>query len=195
VIATLLASILLCGEPVDIRGDRVQFTPKQTRESHAATRAGLVRWAATAQGREILRRFAAPEYQIIVIEDREEPSMGRAPQPGMLTFLNTNDAKKRKTYELILNPMPANVPPDATPLPNQPRTTADFMAAAWAAEMLHIYLYSKGIALPHHERGDFQEAWLAVATELGFPTMQHGDIADDRPRRRPADRETGRPEE
>ena len=184
--ALLLGSILLCGEPVRVRGDlSVQFTDKQVRESSAATRAGFVRWAATAQGRELVRRFNAAEYRIVVVEDPDEPSVGRAPQPGMITFLGVNDRAKVKTFELIVNPRAAGVPEDATPFDGQPSTGADFMAAAWAAEMLHIHLYSQGIALPHHERNDFQEAWLAVATQLGFPTMTHGEGGDEPPRRPP----------
>jgi hypothetical protein len=49
------------------------------------------------------------------------------------------------------------------------------MATAWAAEMLHIYFYSKGISLPHHTRSDFQDEWRAMARELGFPDMRHDD--------------------
>ena len=54
------------------------------------------------------------------------------------------------------------------------------MAAAWAAEMLHIDFYARGIALPHHERDDFQERWMAVAGQLGFGRMTHGMEHDDR---------------
>lgn len=187
----LLGSILLCGEPVRVRADlTVQFTDKQLHESAPATRAGFVRWAATGQGRELLRRFAATEYRVVVTEDPEEPSMGRAPQPGMLTFLGVNDRSKVKTYELILNPRHDSVPIDAVPLANQPATRTDFMAAAWAAEMLHIHLYSQGVALPHHERDDFQQAWLTVATQLGFPTMTHG--LNEEPHGRPTTRVIGR---
>ena len=49
------------------------------------------------------------------------------------------------------------------------------MAAAWAAELLHIDFYSRGISLPHHQRADFQREWRAIAEELGFPTMPHGE--------------------
>jgi hypothetical protein len=180
--ALLLGSILLCGEPLHVRGDgSVQFSDRQLRGSHSGTRAGFVRWAATAQGRELLRRFNGREYRIVVVEDPDEPSMGRAPQPGMITFLQVNDRAKVKTFELIVNPRAAFVPSDATTLAGQPSSVADFMAAAWAAEMLHIHLYSQGIALPHHEREDFQTAWLEVATQLGFPTMQHGGDSEEGP--------------
>jgi hypothetical protein len=47
------------------------------------------------------------------------------------------------------------------------------MSTAWAAEMLHIDFYARGIPLPHHERPDFQERWQSVASELGFPVLQH----------------------
>jgi hypothetical protein len=49
------------------------------------------------------------------------------------------------------------------------------MAIAWAGEMLHIYFYARGISLPHHERPDFQEQWVAIASELGMATVRHDD--------------------
>jgi len=57
----------------------------------------------------------------------------------------------------------------------QPATAADQMAAAWAGEMLHIYFYSTGISLPHHQRADFQQEWHLMAAELGLPNMPHAD--------------------
>lgn len=184
--ALLLGSIVLCGEPLRVRADlSVQFTDKQVRESHAATRAGLVRWAATPQGRELLSKFDAKEYRVVVVEDPEEPSMGRAPMPGMITFLNVTDRAKVKTYELILNPFAGFVPSEAITLGGQPTSVNDYMAAAWAAEMLHIHLYAQGVSLPHHQRDDFQQAWLEVAEQLGFPTMQHGGDSVERPRQAP----------
>ena len=177
--------IVLAGEPIHFDSGSVRFTPRQIEQTSEAVRAGLVRWAATRQGRRLLRHFTTAEYRIVVREDFDEPGIGRAPEPGILTFLATGDRAKTKTYELILNPTPWKLPAGATALPNEPATTADLLAAAWAAEMLHIYLYSKGIRLPHHERSEFQEQWLAVARELGFPGMTHGD-RDVVPRRRPS---------
>ena len=72
------------------------------------------------------------------------------------------------------------------PLPNQPATPADMMAAAWAGEMLHVDFYARGISLPHHSRDDFQTEWEAVAVELGFPALRHNDEDERRYRRRGA---------
>jgi hypothetical protein len=56
------------------------------------------------------------------------------------------------------------------------------MAAAWAAEMLHIDFYARGISLPHHSRSDFQSEWLIIATQLGFPNLPHEDESERPPR-------------
>ena len=61
----------------------------------------------------------------------------------------------------------------------EPTTPAQVMAAAWAAEMLHIDFYSRGISLPHHSRTDFQTEWREVARQLGFPYLAHGDESDE----------------
>ena len=168
--------ILLGGERIRIGADStIEFTASQIRRSEAATRAGLMRWAATAQGRRLLAAFAKNQDKIVVIEDRAEEGAGRAPQPGMATLLAATDPAQMKVYELVLNPAPVVLPKGATPLPNQPATTEDFVALAWAAELLHISFYARGIPLPHHQRPDFQEQWLEIATQLGFPTSKHGE--------------------
>lgn len=178
------SGVLLAGEPIAFDANAaIRFTPKQLSQTNAATRAGLVRWAATPQGRTLLLHFMSGEFEVHVIESLDEPGVGRAPQPGIATFTSLGDHAKRKSYQLILNPSPRNVPEGTVPLPNQPTTTADVMALAWAAEMLHIYFYAQGITLPHHSRADFQEMWRIVAAELGFGSLTHGDGDEDsRPR-------------
>ena len=168
--------IVLGGERIHLGDDlSVQFTSSQLRRSQAVTRAAFVRWAATAQGRRILTALAQNNHKIVVIEDPEEEGAGRAPQPGIATLLAANDPAQAKVYEIILNPAPVAIPKGMTPLPNQPATAEDFVALAWAAELLHIHFYARGIPLPHHNRPDFQEAWLEIATQLGFPTSEHGE--------------------
>ena len=69
---------------------------------------------------------------------------------------------------------------------------ASYCTTFLKAEMLHIYFYSQGISLPHHERSDFQDEWRAVAAELGMPGVTHND--DDELRgqhRRPTIRTIG----
>jgi hypothetical protein len=168
--------IILAGEAVQFADDAtIHFTERQLRETSAATRAGLMRWAATRGGDTLLDYFIGNRCRIIVREDPAEPGEGRAPQPGMATMIAANDPAAVKVYELILNPTLRDAPPGAVVLPGQPATTADFLAVAWAAEMLHVYFYSRGILLPHHERADFQEQWLKIAAELGFPAFPHGE--------------------
>lgn len=175
--------IVLGGERIRLGDDLdVQFTDSQLRRSQSVTRAGLVRWAATAQGRRLLTAFAQNNHKIVVIEDAEEQGAGRAPQPGIATLLAANDPAQMKVYEIILNPAPAVIPKGMTPLPNQPATAEDFVALAWAAELLHIHFYARGIPLPHHHRPDFQEAWLEIAAQLGFPTSEHGEEDEGRVR-------------
>lgn len=175
------ATVILGEEPVRLDAQRkVRFTEKQLSSTTVATREGFVRWAATAEGARILRHFEKAHCEIFVREDVHEPGMGRAPQPGIATLVASNNDAKRKVYELILNPMSRDVPKEMKPLPQHPATTADFLAAAWAAEMLHIEFYSRGILLPHHRRADFQERWEAVAAQLGFPTMAHDDDHQER---------------
>jgi len=141
----------------------------------AATRDGFARWAATEHGRAIIARF---DGQIVVTEDANEGGAGRAPEPGIATLSSIGT----RTYSLILNPNFV-LPEGMVPLPNQPATPADMMAAAWAGEMLHVDFYARGISLPHHQRDDFQSEWQAVAAELGFPALRHND-EDERSYRR-----------
>ncbi|HYI11908.1 MAG TPA: hypothetical protein VEK57_22825 [Thermoanaerobaculia bacterium] len=170
------AAVLLAGEPVTLGPEAaVRFSDRQLEQTDAATRAGLAHWARTAQGRKLLAQFSGAEYEIHVFESFDEPGVGRAPEPGIAAFVTANDRAKRKVYQLILNPTPRDVPVEGYPFPDQLETTADQMAAAWAAEMLHIHFYAKGVQLPHHRRADFQEMWRTVATELGFPGITHGD--------------------
>jgi hypothetical protein len=175
------ADILLGGEPLrrDAQGE-VQFTEVQLRDTAASTRDGLVLWAATAHGRRLLDQFSRAEYRVFVIEDLNEAGQGRAPQPGIFTLAAAGDPTKVKVYELILNPVSRDVPGRGTPALGGPVTTADKMAATWAGEMLHIDFYSRAITLPHHQRADFQETWRAMAAELGFPAMTHGEPSDGR---------------
>ena len=122
-------------------------------------------------------------------EELLDDGTGDAPQPGIATLLIANDHTKMKTYDVILNPSFRPTPADATPMSlDEPSAPAQLMAAAWAAEMLHIDFYAHGISLPHHARADFQEQWREIARELGFPRLPHGDtdeIAAERSRRRP----------
>jgi hypothetical protein len=159
---------------------RPLFTADQVKNSSEATRAGFMRWAATAHGRQLIEYFNAAEYEVRITEDLDEEGIGRAPQPGIATLIAASDHAQKKSYELVLNPGFFRVPEGMTPLPNQPVTPADMMAAAWAGEMLHIYFYSQGISLPHHQRPDFQREWRGVAAELGMATLTHDDDYEDR---------------
>jgi len=177
--AQLPGGIILAGEPIRRDDDGViRFSDRQIRNTSEATRAGFVRWVATSRGHELFRYFNTPEYRVVVTEDLNEPGIGRAPEPGFLTFLTASDHARQKEYTLILNPTPWQIPAGWTPMPHVPSSTADFMAAAWAGEMLHIYLYSQGVMLPHHQRDEFQDSWHLIAAELGFPTMTHGESDD-----------------
>ena len=177
--------LLLAGEPVRFDANLLpQFTANQLANSEAATRVGLTRWVSTPHGRRILDSLGT-EVHVIVTEDDSEAGIGRAPQPGLATLIAANDPSKIKTYDLVLNPTYFRVPQGMTPLPKQPSTPADMMAAAWAAEMLHIFFYSQGVSLPHHNRADFQSEWRGVAEELGLPTLTHDDDDEHiRPSRR-----------
>jgi len=167
-------AILLAGEAV--RFDPApQFTIRQLRHTAAATRDGLARWAATAQGREIIGYFATPEHEVIVLEDDADRGAGHAPQPGLATLAAAGDHAKVKTYVVVLNPGFYGDTRRMKPMPTEAGTTAELMSAAWAAEMLHVWFYAQGISLPHHSRADFQERWRAIAAELGFPAMRHDD--------------------
>jgi hypothetical protein len=173
-------AILLAGEAV--RFDPApQFTARQLRHTTEATRAGLVRWAATEHGRKLIAILGGKEYDVIVFEDDREQSPGEAPQPGLATLAGAGDHSKVKTYVIMLNPaFFKEMNQKMSPMPTVASTTVDLMSAAWAAEMLHVSFYAQGISLPHHTRADFQEEWRAVATELGFPTMRHDDAEEER---------------
>jgi len=187
----LLGLLILAGEAIRFDAQsRPQFTPKQIEASAASTRAGLERWAATAEGKAILARFQSEEREVVIVESADEPSIGRAPAPGFLTLLATTDPKKRKSYDLILNPtLAAQYDYGSEMNLGLPRTPADVMALAWAGEMLHIDFYASGIALPHHERGDFQGRWQRVIDSLGLPRAQHATDSLDAPAIAPRDRD------
>jgi len=160
-----------------------QFTENQMRSVSEATRIGLRKWAATEQGAKLIERFSSGQYAITVTEDLNETSPGRAPQPGIAALVAAGNPSKVKAYSVILNPTFFRVTKDQAPFPDEPSSPADVMAAAFAAEMLHLDFYSRGISLPHHERPDFQREWRAIAAGLGMPGLRHDD--DD-------ERETGR---
>lgn len=166
---------MLAGESVTFNAElRPQFTEHQLQKTAAATREGFAQWAATPEGQKIIRRFTRGDCEVHVIESAEEPGVGRAPQPGFMTFLTIGDESKVKRFELILNPVRASEYGDPQTINlGLPRTPADVMAVAWAAEMLHIDFYAEGIPLPHHQRADFQERWLRVSGALGFPLVSH----------------------
>jgi hypothetical protein len=176
----------LAEEPIDFdRALHPLFTDHQLRGSAASTRAGLQRWASTETGRRLIAYFSTSEFRVSVIEKLDEDGAGRAPQPGIAMLVAAADHTKVKRYDLILNP-DYGKSKGFDPMPGTPSTQSDMMAVAWAAEMLHIYYYSRGISLPHHERADFQEEWHAVAAELGFPALRHDgkEAADVVPSRR-----------
>ena len=153
-----------------------QFTRVHVENTHAATREGLTRWAKTARGCRQVKHFSRPDYRVFIVEDETERGMGRAPQPSIGTMVSYARPANVKVYQVILNPALAVMPrADSTPF-DEPVTPAELMAAAWAGEMLHIDFYSRGIVLPHHDRSDFQKEWQEIATELGYPTLQHADV-------------------
>lgn len=175
-LAALVYGIVLAGEPVRFDANlKIAFTDVQLRATSAATREGLLRFASTPDGRRMLRHFATSEYTVVVIESADDAEVASAPEPGIATLAAASDHSIRKKYEIVLHPIAFSMPDGATALPNQATTPADQMAAAWAAELLHIEFYSRGISLPHHQRADFQREWQAIAKELGFPGMLHGE--------------------
>ena len=177
-------AFVLAGEPLAFdAGLRPRFSEGQLRFSAPSTRAGLARWAATSNGQRMLAYFNTKEFLVRVTESAEETGAGRAPQPGLATLIAAADHEKVKRYDLILNPG-FGAPGRFDAVPGAPSSPSDMMAAAWAGEMLHIYYYSKGISLPHHERADFQQDWREIAAELGFPSLKHdGNEAPDASRR------------
>lgn len=166
---------IFAGEPLRFDAKfRPQFTGKQLAATAQASRDGLARWAATGQGKLIIARFEGGDREVRVVESDVEEGAGRAPEPGIATMLATNDHTKLKRYDLILNPSVARQYDKPNALAwGLPRSASDVMAAAWAAEMLHIDFYSRGIPLPHHQRSDFQERWRQVAMELGLTSLTH----------------------
>jgi len=174
--ALIVAAFVLAGEHV-VFNDALQpqYTARQVREVAPEIRAGFARWAATPNGRRLIARFNAKEYEIVVAENAYEEGPGRAPQPALGTLVASGDHRALKAYTLIINPefrlaQGRNIFPSS-----QPATQTDMMAAAIAGEMLHVDFYSRGISLPHHQRSDFQEEWRAIARELGYPDMKHED--------------------
>ena len=167
---------VLAGEPLRFDAKyRPLFTARQLELTAESTRLGLIRWAATEQGKRIIGRFESGDREVFVTESAEEKGIGRAPQPGLGVMTAYNDRSQLKRYELILNPQLSSEygRPNVIDF-GLPKSPAEAMAAAWAAEMLHIDFYSRGIRLPHHRRSDFQQRWRAVAAELGLPAMDHG---------------------
>ncbi len=177
-------AFVLANEPIVFDGLEPRFSEHQLQESSAPTRAGLARWAATESGRRLIAHFNTREFRVTVVERRDEDGLGRAPEPSIGTLVDAADHAKVKSYELILNP-DAGAIHGFEPVAGTPYSPADMMAIAWAAEMLHIELYSEGISLPHHSRADFQEKWRTVAAELGFPSLRHDDAVDDEKPQRP----------
>jgi hypothetical protein len=180
-------AFVLAGEPIvlDAQG-KAGFTANQLRNTSEATRGGFLKWAATRQGQEVIARFNAREFEVLIEEDGGEAGVGRAPQPALATLFAASDHARRKSYTLILNPY-FDLPRGFAPMRGEPATSTDMMAAAWAGEMLHIDYYARGISLPHHERPDFQEEWRAIARELGFPNLRHSDDEEE-PMMRPRSR-------
>ncbi|HXD81469.1 MAG TPA: hypothetical protein VNU27_07835 [Candidatus Acidoferrum sp.] len=174
---------LLAGERIRFDAKaRPEFTEDQIKYSAEATRSGLVKWAATPSGRRMILRFDSAEYAVTIREDWDSTGAGSAPQPALATLVAATDHAKTKAYDLILNPtfmLPKGVIPVSS---GEPATPADMMAAAWAAEMLHIDFYARGISLPHHSRPDFQSEWRVMAAELGFPNLPHDDESERPPR-------------
>jgi hypothetical protein len=169
---------VLADETIRFDADlRPQFSERQLRTTAESTRAGLVRWASTLEGRSIIARFQGQDREVIVLESADEPTIGRAPEPGFRTLLAAGDPKQLKTYRLIVNPSLAEQYQGSKGSKSidlgLPRTPADAMALAWAGEMLHIEFYAEGIPLPHHRRVDFQERWHLVAQALGMPRAEH----------------------
>lgn len=193
VLAALFA-IYLASESIRFdEATRPVFSKHQIASCAESTRAGLEKWAATAEGRAILARLRKDEYEVTIVEDATEPGIGRAPHPNAATLIASETQLKR--YTLVLNPaLAAQYDNPAAIDLGLPRTPADVMAAAWAAEMLHIEFYSRAIPLPHHGREDFQERWRTVALQLGFPRLEHGTEHDEHDRARDPVVTIGEPE-
>lgn len=161
----ILAAIFLAGQAVHFDGSGVHFTNRQIRATAPSTRAGLEQWAATPHGRQIVETLDTSEYEIDVAEGDCDGAAGIAPAPALGTMVMFAKHDFVKHYTITIDPAAA----------------PDLMAAAWAAEMLHVWFYAHGITLPHHRRDDFQTAWHAVAAELGMPNLRHDDDEEERP--------------
>jgi hypothetical protein len=181
------STFVLAGEPLQFDARlRPAFTSTQLRNSFDATRTGFARWAATEEGRRIIRHLDPSEFRVVISEDPHEDGAGRAPQPGIATLVAANDHTKLKVYTMILNPtFGLDRGGRFVALPGSPATPSDLMAIAWAGEMLHIDFYARGISLPHHNRADFQQEWHTVASELGYPGVPHADQVDEDDERMP----------
>lgn len=155
-----------------------RFTQNQIDASAPAVREGLQAFASTQHGCETIRRLDTREYDIEVFEQTLHNSTGEAPQPGIATIIAAADHAKTKSYEVILNPAFKRTS-EILVFTDEPTAPAQFMAAAWAAELLHVDFYARGISLPHHPRPDFQEEWRELARQLGFPRLTHDDDSDD----------------
>jgi len=177
-----ILAVYLASESIRFDADLLpQLSKHQIASTSQSTRDGLRKWAATPEGRSIVARLLRDEYEVTIVEDVHEAGVGRAPQPDTPTLIAFENKTYVKRYTLIVNPaLAAQYDNPAAINLGHPSTSVDVMAAAWAAEMLHIDFYARGIPLPHHEREDFQERWFAVASQLGFPLMTHGDDHDRR---------------
>ena len=169
---------------ISIANQRIAFDAKDCTPhfggdvSAPAIRDGLRAFASTPKGCEMIRRLDTREYNVEVSEETLEDSTGQAPPPSIATIIDAVDHGKVKKYEMLLNPSFKRTN-ETLVFTDEPATPAQFMAAAWAAEMLHIEFYARGISLPHHSRADFQDEWREIARQLGFPRLAHGDIDDD----------------
>src|SRR5687768_12571668 len=83
---------------------RPVFSAHQIATTAASTRAGLTKWAATAEGRAIIERMRGDDREVTIVEDDREIGVGRAPQPDTNTLLAAKDDHQVKQYRLILNP-------------------------------------------------------------------------------------------
>ena len=185
-LACVLCPFILAGQRVEFDASmRPQYTQHQIEVVSDATRKGLALWARTEQASTLIQKFSKSEYAIVVEEDLNEPSPGRAPQPGIAMLMAAGDHSTKKTYSMILNPSFFRVTKDQAHFADEPGSPADVMAAAFAAEMLHIDFYARGISLPHHERPDFQREWRAIAAGLGMPALRHDADDEWAARRRP----------
>jgi hypothetical protein len=117
-------------------------------------------------------RLDPREFHVEIVENLEEESAGRAPQPGLATLVNASNHGVKKSYDVILNPRYGVMRAEA--VPGFPASPSDMMAVAVAGEMLHVEYYARGISLPHHERDDFQREWREMAVQLGYPSLPHG---------------------